>query len=31
VIPAVPTFDIEQKKLGTIFIGTHGRGAYQLH
>jgi len=31
VIPAVPTFDIEQNQLGTIFVGTHGRGAYQLH
>jgi hypothetical protein len=31
VIPAVSTFDIEQNKLGTIFIGTYGRGAYQLH
>jgi photosystem II stability/assembly factor-like uncharacterized protein len=29
-IPAVPVFDIQQNNNGTIFIGTHGRGAYQL-
>jgi photosystem II stability/assembly factor-like uncharacterized protein len=29
-IPAVPVFDIEQNNNGTIFVGTHGRGAYQL-
>ncbi len=30
VIPAVPAFDIEQNNNGVIFVGTHGRGAYQL-
>ena len=30
VIPAVPIFDIAQNDNGVIFIGTHGRGAYQL-
>ncbi len=30
VIPAVSVFDIEQNDDGTIYIGTHGRGAYQL-
>ena len=30
VIPAVPVFDIEQSNDGTIYVGTHGRGAYQL-
>jgi hypothetical protein len=29
-LPAVPVFDIEQSSNGLIFIGTHGRGAYQL-
>jgi hypothetical protein len=29
-IPAVPVFDIEQNSNGTIFAGTHGRGAYRL-
>ena len=29
-LPAVPVFDIEQSNNGLIFIGTHGRGAYQL-
>jgi len=29
-LPAVPVFDIEQNNNGTIFIGTHGRGAYKL-
>ncbi len=30
LLPAVPVFDIEQNNKGTIFIGTHGRGVYQL-
>ena len=30
VIPAVPAFDIEQSADGTVYVGTHGRGAYQL-
>ena len=30
VIPAVPVFDIEQNPAGTIFAGTHGRGAFRL-
>ena len=30
VIPAVPVYDIEQNDNGTIYVGTHGRGAYQL-
>ncbi len=30
VLPAVPVFDIAQNDNGVIFIGTHGRGAYQL-
>jgi hypothetical protein len=30
VIPAVPVFDIEQNDNGVIYVGTHGRGAYQL-
>jgi hypothetical protein len=30
VIPAVPVFDIAQNDNGVVFIGTHGRGAYQL-
>lgn len=29
-IPADPVFDIEQNNLGTIFAGTHGRGAFRL-
>ncbi len=29
-IPAVPVMDIEQNDLGTVFAGTHGRGAYRL-
>src|SRR5579875_594487 len=29
-IPAVPVFDIEQSAGGTIFAGTHGRGAFRL-
>jgi len=29
-MPAVPVFDMEQNNNGTIFAGTHGRGAYQL-
>jgi photosystem II stability/assembly factor-like uncharacterized protein len=29
-VPAVPVFDIEQNDEGIVFIGTHGRGAYQL-
>ena len=30
VLPAVPVFDMAQNENGVIFIGTHGRGAYQL-
>ena len=30
VIPAVPVFDIQQNDNGVIYVGTHGRGAYQL-
>jgi hypothetical protein len=30
VIPAVPVYDIEQNDNGVIYVGTHGRGAYQL-
>ncbi|MGO9602479.1 MAG: hypothetical protein ACLQAT_03575 [Candidatus Binataceae bacterium] len=30
VIPTVPIFDIEQNQNGTIFAGSHGRGAYKL-
>ncbi len=30
VIPAVPVFDIEQNPAGTVFAGTHGRGAFRL-
>ena len=30
-IPAVPVMDIEQNDLGTLFAGTHGRGAYRLN
>ncbi len=29
-LPAVPVYDIEQNTSGTIFIGTHGRGAFRL-
>jgi len=29
-IPAVPVYDIEQNENGVIYVGTHGRGAYQL-
>lgn len=29
-IPAVPVFDVEQNSNGTIFAGTHGRGAFEL-
>jgi len=30
VIPAVPVYDIAQNDNGVIYVGTHGRGAYQL-
>jgi len=30
VIPAVPVYDIQQNDNGVIYVGTHGRGAYQL-
>jgi photosystem II stability/assembly factor-like uncharacterized protein len=30
VIPVVPVFDIAQNDNGVIYVGTHGRGAYQL-
>jgi len=30
-IPAVPIFDLQQNRNGTIFAGTHGRGAYRLN
>jgi len=30
-IPMVPAIDIEQNDNGTIFVGTHGRGAYRLN
>jgi photosystem II stability/assembly factor-like uncharacterized protein len=30
VFPQVPAFDIEQNLNGTIFVGTHGRGVFQL-
>lgn len=29
-MPPVPVFDIQQNRPGTIFVGTHGRGAYRL-
>jgi hypothetical protein len=29
-LPPVPVFDIQQNRPGTIFAGTHGRGAYRL-
>ena len=30
VLPAAAVFDVEQNNNGVVFIGTHGRGAYQL-
>ncbi len=30
VIPAVPVYDMAQNTPGNIFVGTHGRGVYQL-
>jgi hypothetical protein len=30
-IPAVATFDVQQNNNGVVFVGTHGRGAYQLN
>jgi hypothetical protein len=30
-LPAVPVFDIEQSGSGVTYIGTHGRGAYELN
>ncbi len=29
-LPDVPVYDLEQSSTGTIFAGTHGRGAFQL-
>jgi hypothetical protein len=29
-LPIVPVMDVEQNKNGTVFLGTHGRGAYRL-
>ena len=29
-IPAVPVYDLAQNSIGTVFAGTHGRGAYGL-
>jgi len=30
VIPVVPVYDLEQNTTGTLFAGTHGRGAFGL-
>ncbi len=29
-LPPVPVFDIQQNRVGSIFAGTHGRGAFRL-
>src|SRR4029077_9326142 len=29
-LPAIPGYDLAQNSNGTIFAGTHGRGAFQL-